>query len=70
MIAWVGAAPTGNRKRAVSAVEAEHMDQPSKKVKSTPSAASKPIKPTATRRGQSILKIMLLVTNSLYTDYY
>jgi hypothetical protein len=52
MTAWVGAAPTGNRKRAVSAVD--HMDQPSKKAKSAP---SKPIKPTtATQRGQSMLK--------------
>jgi hypothetical protein len=31
MTAWVGAAPTGNCKRAVSTVE--HMDQQSKKVK-------------------------------------
>jgi hypothetical protein len=53
MIAWVGAAPSGNRKRAVSTVEP--MDQPTKKVKSTASAPSKPIKPNAaTQRGQSI----------------
>ena len=54
MIAWVGAAPTGNRKRAVSTVEAARMDRPLKKVKST-ATASKPIKPTATQRGQSVL---------------
>jgi hypothetical protein len=51
MIAWVGAAPSGSRKRAISTVE--HTDQPSKKVKSTASAPSKPIKPTAAaQRGQ------------------
>lgn len=63
MIAWVGAAPSGSRKRAVSTVE--HMDQPSKKVKST---ASKPIKSTAaTQRGQSVAYIYIylyLLTNT------
>ena len=53
MTAWVGAAPSENRKRAVSTVE--HMDQSLKKAKST---ASKSIKPTnatiATQQGQSI----------------
>lgn len=56
MIAWVGAAPTGSRKRAASTVE--HIDQPSKKVKST---VPKPMKSTvATQQGQSIKYIHIL----------
>jgi len=51
MMPWVGAAPSGSRKRAISTDE--HMVQPSKKGKST---ASKPVKSSreATQRGQSI----------------
>jgi hypothetical protein len=69
MTAWVGAAPTGNRKRTVSTVE--HTGQPSKRIKSIAPAPSKSVKPTtATRQGplqgQSILKFMFFI-NLLYT---
>jgi hypothetical protein len=65
MIAWVGAAPSGNRKRAVSTVE--HTDQPPKKVKST---APKSIKPTTvTQRGQSNKFMCILVFKFINPSY-